>query len=161
MFEIIGSAVQDFLYNYGYYSLFISALLSASLIPLSPEVLIAMLFQTHHWGGIVIVATAGSYLGSVSTYVLGYWGVHKVSDKFEIIRPDKFEKGLKLFEKYGAWILLFTSVPIIGDAFVFVAGALRYDFKSFSVLTIIGKIARFILVLLFFYFGYDITIRFI
>lgn len=161
MFEIIWPAIQDFLYNYGYFSLFISAFLAASLIPLSPEVLIAMMFQTHNWAGIIIVATIGSYLGSVTTYILGYWGVHKISNKFEIIRPDRFEKGLKMFEKYGAWILLFTSVPIIGDAFVFVAGVLRYEFKRFSVLTVIGKFVRFSFVLLLCYMGYDITVSLI
>lgn len=161
MFETVWPIIQDFLFNYGYLSLFISALLAASLIPLSPEVLIAMMCQTHSFWGIVLVATAGSYLGSVTTYILGYWGVHKISDKFEIISPEKYEKGLKLFEKYGAWILLLTSVPIIGDAFVFVAGALRYEFKKFSILTIIGKFARFVLVLVLCQLGYDITISLI
>ncbi|MDV0444478.1 hypothetical protein MmiAt1_00030 [Methanimicrococcus sp. At1] len=157
MFETIWPIIQDFLFNYGYLSLFLSALLAASLIPLSPELLIAMMCQTHNFWSIILVATVGSYLGSVTTYAFGYWGVQKVSDKFEIINPDKFEKGLKLFEKYGAWILLFTSVPVIGDAFVFVAGAVRYDFKKFSILTIIGKFIRFVLVLVLCNMGYDIT----
>ncbi|WNY28230.1 hypothetical protein MmiEs2_04140 [Methanimicrococcus stummii] len=157
MFETVWLIIQDFLYNYGYLSLFTSAFLAASLIPLSPEVLIAMMCKTHSFWTIAIVATVGSYLGSVTTYVLGYWGLQKISNRFEIISPEKYEKGLKLFEKYGAWILLFTSVPIIGDAFVFVAGAVRYDFKKFSVLTIIGKFIRFILVLVLCHAGYDIT----
>lgn len=157
MFETVWLIFQDFLFNYGYISLFISAFLAASLIPLSPEILIMMMFQTHNFWAIVLVATAGSYLGSVTTYILGYWGLHKISDKFEIISPEKYEKGLKLFQKYGAWILLFTSVPIIGDAFVFVAGAVRYEFKKFSILTIIGKFARFVFVLVLCYLGYDIT----
>ncbi|WNY23283.1 hypothetical protein MmiHf6_05880 [Methanimicrococcus hongohii] len=157
MFETVWPVIQDFLFNYGYISLFISAFLAASLIPLSPEVLIAMMCNTHSFWAIVLVATAGSYLGSVTTYILGYWGLHKLSDKFEIISPEKYEKGLKLFEKYGAWVLLLTSLPIIGDAFVFVAGAVRYEFKKFSVLTIIGKFIRFILVLVLCQMGYDMT----
>lgn len=161
MFETIWPIIQDFLFNYGYLSLFTSAFLAASLIPLSPEVLIAMMCQTHSNWIIFIVATAGSYLGSVTTYILGYWGLHKISNKFEIITPEKYERSLKLFEKYGAWILLFTSIPIIGDAFVFVAGALRYEFKKFSILTIIGKGARFILILILCQWGYDITMTWV
>lgn len=158
MFETIMPIINDFLFNYGYISLFISALLAASLIPISPEVLIALMSQTHNSAAIVIVATAGSFLGSLTTYLLGYWGVHKLSNRFEIISPAKYEKGLKMFEKYGSWLLLFTSVPIIGDVFPFIAGAVRYDFKKFSVLIIIGKLVRFIVVLAFFRLGYDITI---
>ena len=157
MLEMILQIIQDFLYNYGYISLFVSALLAASLIPLSPEILIAVMFQTHNFFGILIVATVGSFLGSVTTYFLGYWGVHKISNRFQIIRPDKYEKGLKLFEKYGAWLLLFTSIPIIGDVFPFVAGAVRYDIKRFSILIIIGKLIRFTIVLLLCHWGYDIT----
>lgn len=157
MFETIMPIINDFLFNYGYLSLFISALLAASLIPLSPEVLIVFMCQTHSFWGIVLVATAGSFLGSLTTYALGYWGVHKISDRFEIISPEKYEKGLKLFEKYGAWLLLFTSVPIIGDVFPFVAGAVRYDFKKFSILIIIGKFVRFALVVTLCSLGYDIT----
>ena len=157
MLEILIQIIQDFLYNYGYISLFISALLAASLIPLSPEILIAIMCPTHNFFGIIIVATVGSFLGSLTTYFLGYWGIHKISNKFQIIKPEKYEKGLKLFEKYGAWLLLFTSIPIIGDVFPFVAGAVRYDIKRFSILIIIGKLVRFTIVLILCHLGYDIT----
>ena len=157
MFETLIQIIQDFLFNYGYISLFISAFLAASLIPLTPEILIAMMFHTHHPAGILIVATVGSFFGSVTTYCLGYWGVHKISNRFQIIRPEKYEKGLAMFKKYGAWLLLFTSIPIIGDVFPFVAGAVRYNFKRFSILVIIGKMIRFSIVLVLFNLGYNIT----
>ena len=158
MFESVIIIMNDFLFNYGYLSLFISAFLAASLIPLSPEILIAMMYSTHSFWGILIVATVGSFIGSITTYVLGYWGIQKIPGKFEIISPEKYEKGLKLFKKYGAWTLLFISIPIIGDAFAFIAGAVRYNFRNFSVLVIIGKFTRFLLVLLLCRLGYDITV---
>jgi len=161
MFESVIPIINDFLFNYGYYSLFISALLAASLIPLSPEILIAIMYSTHNFWGILLVATAGSFIGSITTYIFGYWGIQKFLGKFEIINPEKYEKGLKLFKKYGAWTLLFISVPIIGDAFAFIAGAVRYNFRNFSVLVIIGKFARFLLVLLLCRLGYDITVSLI
>jgi Predicted membrane protein len=161
MFESVIPIINDFLFNYGYYSLFISALLAASLIPLSPEILIAMMVNTHNFWGILIVATVGSFIGSVTTYTLGYWGVQKILGKFEIISPENYEKGLRRFKKYGAWSLLFISIPIIGDAFAFIAGAVRYNFKNFSILVIIGKFVRFLLVLLLCRLGYDITVSLI
>jgi Predicted membrane protein len=157
MFESVIPIINEFLFNYGYLSLFISALLAASLIPLSPEILIAMMCGTHNFWGIIIVATTGSFLGSVTTYALGYWGIRKISKKIVIVKPDKYERGKELFEKYGAWILLFTSVPIVGDAFAFVAGVARYNFKYFSILVIIGKFARFFIVVVLCRLGYDIT----
>ncbi|MCL2550459.1 MAG: hypothetical protein FWE78_06025, partial [Methanimicrococcus sp.] len=65
------------------------------------------------------------------------------------------------FEKYGAWLLLFTSIPVIGDVFPFVGGAVKYDFKKFSILIFIGKFVRFALVLLLCHLGYDITANYI
>ena len=157
MFEAVSLIINDFLFNYGYYSLFISALLAASLIPLSPEILIAMMYGTHNFWGMLIVATAGSFIGSVTTYILGYWGIQKIPGKLEIISPEKYERGLRLFKKYGAWTLLFISVPVIGDAFAFIAGAVRYNFKNFSILVVIGKFIRFFLILVLCRLGYDIT----
>ncbi|MCL2862726.1 MAG: DedA family protein [Methanimicrococcus sp.] len=161
MFETIMLIINDFLFNYGYLSLFISAFVAASLVMFSPEVLIALMFKTHNFWLIIFVATAGSYFGSLTTYLFGYWGVHKISNRFEIISPEKYEKGLQQFKKYGAWLLLFTSVPVIGDVFPFVAGAVRYDFKRFTILVLIGKFVRFTLVLLLCHLGYDITTNFI
>ncbi|MCL2550407.1 MAG: hypothetical protein FWE78_05745, partial [Methanimicrococcus sp.] len=78
MFETIAPIINDFLFNYGYLSLFISALIAASLIPLSPEVLIALMFRTHNFWYMLIIATVGSYLGSVTTYLFGYFGIYKI-----------------------------------------------------------------------------------
>ncbi|MDR2944882.1 MAG: DedA family protein [Methanosarcinales archaeon] len=161
MLESFWLSLQDFLVNYGYLSLFTSAFLAASIIPILPETLIVMMSQTHNFWGIVLVASLGSFLGSVTTYCLGYWGIHKISKKFEIISQEKYDKGLKRFKKYGAWALLFTSVPIIGDVFVFIAGALRYPFRTFTLLVIIGKLARFVLVLTLSDLGYDIVTNWI
>lgn len=128
MFESIFLIITDFLYNYGYISLFIVSLLSSTIIPMGPEVLIVAMFPTHDPIGIILVATAGGLCGSATTYLLGYWGVDKLSKRFHIIKPEKKEKARQLFSKYGKWILLFTFIPFIGDAVVFVAGGLKYKF---------------------------------
>ncbi|MCL2142532.1 MAG: DedA family protein [Methanimicrococcus sp.] len=157
MFETMMPIISDFLNNYGYISLFITAFLAASVIPLGPEPLIIAMFKTHNLYMILLVATVGSYFGSVTTYFFGYFGVQKLFKRWEIISQESFDKALKRFKKYGAWTLLISSVPIIGDAFVFVAGALKYDFKPFSILVFIGKFIRFTLVLFLLYLGYNIS----
>jgi membrane protein YqaA with SNARE-associated domain len=96
----------------------------------------------------------------VTTYFFGYFGVQKLFKRWEIISQESFDKANKRFEKYGAWTLLLSSLPIIGDAFVFVAGALKYDFKPFTVLVIIGKFVRFTLVVFLLYLGYNISTTF-
>ncbi|MGB3907387.1 MAG: DedA family protein, partial [Methanomethylovorans sp.] len=48
------------------------------------------------------------------------------------------------FTKYGAYSLLFTWVPVIGDAITAMGGIMRLDFKTFSVFVLLGKLLRYI-----------------
>ncbi|WP_338099300.1 YqaA family protein [Methanolapillus africanus] len=144
--------ITSFLNDYGLISLFVTSFLAATILPLGPEAMVAALVaagETNFWG-IVLSATIGGYLGSVTTYVLGYWGITKVTSRFSIIDPQKYKMASDFFEKYGAWSLLLSSVPIIGDALVFVSGALKYKFGMFSFLVFLGKFVRYILAALFF-----------
>ncbi|WNY24580.1 YqaA family protein [Methanolapillus millepedarum] len=141
-----------FLNDYGLISLFVTSFLAATVLPLGPEAMVAALVasgETNFWG-IVLSATIGGYLGSVTTYVLGYWGIHKITTRFAIIDPQKYKMAGDFFEKYGAWSLLLSSVPILGDALVFVSGALKFRFGMFSLLVFSGKLVRYFLATLFF-----------
>ncbi|MDK4601846.1 hypothetical protein QG082_01095 [Kingella kingae] len=56
-------------------SLFTSAFISATLFPAASEVLFGALVwqQPQHWQTWLLVASLGNTLGSVSSYVLGYF----------------------------------------------------------------------------------------
>jgi len=94
---------------------------------------------------LVIVATIGNSLGSVVNYILGYKGEQYLESK-QILKKEKISKYKILFEKYGAIVLLFAWLPIVGDPFTFIAGSLRYNFFKFLILVTISKASRYIFI---------------
>jgi membrane protein YqaA with SNARE-associated domain len=158
MFEAIMLVINDFLYNYGYISLFLVSFMAGSPIPLGvPEPLIALMIATHNIYLIILVATIGNSLGSIPTYILGRMGIRKMFNKYEIVSEEGFEKAQRRFKKYGAWTLLLTSIPLIGHAIAFFAGTVKYKFKPFMILVTIGNFFRFLIVIFLMYIGYDIV----
>lgn len=121
-----------------------SSFLAATILPLSPDILAAkMAADGNTLFFVIAVATIGSYLGSCTTYYLGYLGRKKILKKRLENKEGKIEKYHKIFEHYGAPILLFAWVPVAGDIFVGVAGILEVNFWIFSFYAISGKILRF------------------
>jgi len=58
------------------------------------------------------------------------------------------KRSSKWFLKYGKWSLLFAWLPIVGDPLTFVAGAMRTRFLDFLILVAIGKVGRYIIIIL-------------
>lgn len=127
-----------------YFSLFTVSFLSATILPLSPDLVAGKMAADGYAAFfIVIVAAAGSYLGSCATYYLGYLGREKILKKRLEGEESKMEKYHKMFERYGEPLLLFSWIPVIGDIFVGIAGILEINFWYFSFYAILGKIIRF------------------
>ncbi len=120
--------------------LFVAAFLAATILPLASEVPLALLVRSS--GELVLpvmVATAGNYLGACTTYALARGVIGRRSPN-----PDTTAgRAVTLFRRYGVATLLLSWVPIIGDAFVALAGAARVPLLPFSALTIAGKAARY------------------
>ena len=89
------------------------------------------------------MASLGNTLGAGVNWWLGK-RIHQFKDKswFPVSQPH-LHKAEKNFNQYGIWCLLFSWVPIIGDAFTVIAGVLRVPFLIFIVLTAIGKSVRY------------------
>jgi hypothetical protein len=66
-----------------------------------------------HWAALA-VATAGNTLGGMSSWLIG-----------RLIPQKKSLKGSAAVRKYGAPVLLFSWVPVIGDPLCVAAGWLR------------------------------------
>lgn len=91
---------------------------------------------------LLLIATLGNTLGSFVNYVLG-----KYASTFALSKGYMSEKQLQkastLFETYGAWSLLFSWLPIIGDPLTFVAGIVRYPWWKFLLIVSFAKLARY------------------
>ncbi|HXH72607.1 MAG TPA: YqaA family protein [Mariprofundaceae bacterium] len=126
------------------WSLFISALISATLFPGGSEAL--LLYRLHEGGNavsLVLVATAGNVLGSLITYGMGRLGNEAVHRRWLRMSPKDIERAEQWFGRYGQPALLFAWLPIVGDPLCLVAGLLRSHLLLFLVLVTAGKLARY------------------
>ncbi|MDX1526355.1 MAG: YqaA family protein [Pseudidiomarina maritima] len=129
-------------------SLFISAFLSATLLPGSSEVLLMLLLnQTDSIGTLWAVATLGNVLGSCVNYSLGRYFLHWQSQRWFPVSKIRLAQGQAWFNRYGKWSLLLSWLPILGDPLTMFAGMLRLRFGWFLLLVSLGKGARYVLII--------------
>ncbi len=135
-----------------YLTLFISALISATLFPLGSEaILLYDLNEGYSALWLLVWATIGNTLGAVVNYILGYQG-EKFLEQKNLVKKEKFTKFIKLFEKYGVYTLLLSWLPLVGDFFTLAGGVARYPFLNFFFLVLVAKLGRYLVLVLGFYY---------
>jgi membrane protein YqaA with SNARE-associated domain len=139
--------MHDFLAAYGYPALFLLSFLAATLIPLGSEwLVVTMLLDRHQPGLIVAVATAGNYLGAMTSYLIGISGSAFLTHRLLRLDQATTDRAERLFARYGSWSLLFTWLPLVGDPLCLVGGLLKVPLLRFSLLVAAGKAARYAVV---------------
>lgn len=136
---------MDLFVELGYLGLFIAALLAATILPLSSEVVLGALLLSG-WSPVtlVAVATAGNVLGSLINYGLGYWASLGLVKKWLRLSDDEFSRAEQRFQKWGLAALCFAWVPVIGDPLTVLAGILRIRLLWFVLLVTLGKGLRYV-----------------
>ena len=138
---------MEYFTELGHLGLFISAFLAATILPLSSEVVLsALLLNGLSPTLLVITATAGNVLGSLTNYALGYWGGIPLVKKWLKMSEDDFSRAEQRFQKYGMLSLCFAWVPIIGDPLTVIAGVLRIRLHWFLLLVTAGKMLRYMVI---------------
>lgn len=126
-----------------YLTLFISALVSATLIPFGSEALLIYdIKEGYNLYLLLFFATFGNSLGSIINYFLGLKGEQFLVKK-RLLKEERVLKTKKYFDKYGAWSILLSWLPIIGDPITFIAGVLKFNLKLFILLVVIAKFSRY------------------
>lgn len=128
-----------------YGSLFISAFLAATILPVSSEVVLAGLVAAGRGDPLLLlaVATVGNTLGSVVNWILGRGIDTLQSRRWFPVTPGQYEQASRMFRRFGAWTLLFAWLPVVGDAFTIAAGVARVNLGVFVALVALGKAARY------------------
>ena len=129
------------------WALFVSSLLSATLLPGGSEALLLYQLQqgTNAWLG-VVVAGCGNVFGSIITYAIGYGGnhlLHHPVGRYFAPSPQRLKHAENHFNRWGTPALLFAWLPIIGDPITLAAGILRTPLLRFIILVSIGKFGRY------------------
>ncbi|MBF0165472.1 MAG: DedA family protein [Magnetococcales bacterium] len=134
----------------GLLSLFLAALLAATILPFSSEALLAgMLLQGsfapwHLW----VAATLGNVLGALINWYLARFCLAFQDRSWFPVDADTLRKGGERFRGWGEWSLLFSWVPVIGDPLTFAAGVLQVPIWRFLFWVALGKGGRYYLVLM-------------
>lgn len=133
------------LIEYGYLGLFLGSFLAATIFPFSSDVLlVAMLAAGGDAFTTIAVATAGNWLGGLTSYGIGYLGKTEWLERWFRIKPETVYRYKERVAKWGAWLALLTWVPFIGDVFAVVLGFFKARFWPSAWFMLIGKCLRFI-----------------
>lgn len=130
--------------------LFIVCFGAATLLPGGSEAVLVGMLQQQSAPVVLLllVATLGNSLGSMTSYLLGYWGRR--------LRPDgqnseRYQRVTLWVDKYGYWSLTMSWLPLFGDLLCLVAGWRKFPLLPSCLLILLGKGVRYgVLVWLFF-----------
>jgi membrane protein YqaA with SNARE-associated domain len=136
---------MDWLLDLGYFGLFIGSFLAATIVPFSADVLLIGMLVAGGSPWIVIgVATAGNFLGGLTSYGIGRLGKWEWIERLGV-RPENISKHKAKIDKYGAWIALLSWVPFVGDVLAVALGFFRVKFIPSATFMLIGKFGRFVM----------------
>jgi len=119
--------------------LFGGSFLAATLLPGGSEALLLLLLaqSPELLYSLVIVASLGNTLGSLTSYAMGYFGRVK-------LRQAQFNsRSAKLIERFGVWVLLLSWLPLIGDLLCLLAGYFKLKFWPSLLFISLGKTVRY------------------
>jgi len=126
-----------------YVTLFVVAFGAATLLPLGSEALFLYdLEEGYNFFFLWLFASLGNTMGSMLNYWLGLKG-EAYLEKKSYLSTVKIKKAKAFFDTYGAYTLLLSWVPLIGDPLTFIAGVLRYSFKWFTLIVFFAKALRY------------------
>ncbi|MGZ8157178.1 MAG: YqaA family protein [Methylobacter sp.] len=133
--------MQDIGFEIG--GLFISAFISSTIAPGGSEAVLAYLAATGQYQVtlLVIVATIGNTLGAMTTWGLGVLAAKKFP--VATLLSENKQKALDVVRKKGIWTLLFTWLPLVGDALCFAGGWLKLPFFQACLIILLGKLGRY------------------
>lgn len=145
----------EFLQGWGYIGLFVGAFLAATIIPFSSDILLIgiLLAGGDPWISF-LSATAGNWLGGLTSYGLGRIGKWEWIEKWFHVSEEKLLKQKSKIDKYGSWIALITWLPFVGDVFAIGLGFYKLHFGKCALFMLIGKGTRFaVWIVLYYLFG--------
>ncbi|NLV18505.1 MAG: DedA family protein [Bacteroidetes bacterium] len=134
------------LFDYTLWGLFLASFLSATVIPFSSEAMLSFLIVkgTDPYAA-VLVASAGNWVGGMSSYAIGYMGKWVWIEKYLRIKRVTIEKWHDRLYKRGAIFAFLSWMPLVGDVFAVGLGLLRSNIIITASAMFAGKLLRYII----------------
>jgi membrane protein YqaA with SNARE-associated domain len=133
-------------------AVFLISLLASTLLPLGSEpALLAYVALTPSAVWLAIgVATLGNTLGGVITYWMGAGAQRAFASRAQgdpaRLGSSAESRAQALAQRFGAPVLLFSWLPLVGDPLCGVAGWMRLPFVPCLIYIALGKCARYALI---------------
>ena len=132
--------------------MFLGAFLAATIVPFSSDILLVGILLA---GGDPLLsflsATAGNWLGGLTSYGIGRIGKWEWIEKWFHVSEEKLLKQKSKIDKYGAGLAFMTWLPFVGDIFAIGLGFYKLNFPKCALFMLIGKATRFALWIAVFY----------
>ena len=129
--------------RYGLSTVFIVALISATLLPMGSEPAVFGLVKLNEglfWPA-VLVATAGNTLGGMISWWMGH-GAHTAVDRMRGTSRAE-SRALQWLRRFGPKACLLSWLPVVGDPLCAVAGWMRLPLLPCTFYMAIGKFLRY------------------
>lgn len=130
--------------DWGYWGMFLSAFLAGTILPFSSEAILLAcvgLGLDPVWS--TLATTAGNALGGVTCYWIGHLGKMEWIEKYFKVNQKQLDKAARFIHGKGAWMALFSFLPVIGDAILIALGLMRANVWIVSISMTIGKLGRY------------------
>lgn len=136
---------------HGAIALFVLAFAESSFFPIPPDVLLIALVlgARRRWWRFALICMVGSVLGGILGYYIGYGLMESVGQR--IIHfyhaESQYERLKGWYQDYDYWIVLaaaFTPIPY--KVFTIASGAFEMSLVPFTLVSCLGRGARFFLV---------------
>ena len=130
-----------------YFSLFVSSVLAATLIPAQSESVLvgSILLMPEEVVSLVTMASFGNTLGAVVNWVLGRFFGRTIGRRLFSDTP-RMRRITQWYQRYGWLTLLGSWIPIVGDPLTFCAGVMREPLWRFLLVVTFAKTLRYVIV---------------
>lgn len=136
--------------KYGLIGLFFATMASSTILPIPSEAVVATFIALKYNPWIIlIVASMGNVLGSITTYALGYFGLTKVLQKFSKIDNVKVRYFRQKSLQHGDLLSFLSFLPFLGDIFTLALGLAKYNVYRCIFFITLGKTLRYAIIIFF------------
>ena len=141
-------AITEFLIDWGYWGLFLSALIAGSVLPFSSEaVMVVLAGMGLDPVGCVVAAALGNTLGGMTCYWIGHLGKREWFGRYLGIGEKQLDRAGRFLAGKGAWSAFFAFLPYVGEAIAILLGLMRSNVWITTLAMFAGKALRYVAVL--------------
>ena len=134
----------QYLTEWGYAGMFVSAFLAGTVLPFSSEaVLLACIALGLDPVLSTLSTTAGNALGGITCYWIAHLGKMEWIEKYLGVNRKQMDRAEKFIKGKGSWIAFLSFLPVIGDAILVVLGLMRANVIIVSISMTVGKLLRY------------------